>query len=57
VRREIGDRAGAAESLNSLADVAAGEGVFPAARALYEECLSLQREIGERAGITYSLYN
>jgi tetratricopeptide (TPR) repeat protein len=53
--RELGDRTGAAWTLNHQGDAARMEGDATAARALYEEGLIAFRELGDRWGIASSL--
>ncbi len=56
IRREAGDRRGAARSLDNLGIAAEGRGDFAAARDLYEEALALRREIGDNRDIAVSLH-
>lgn len=55
--RELGNKAGMANSLMSLGNVAINHGEFASARSLYEQSLSIQREIGNKTGIAPSLMN
>jgi predicted ATPase/DNA-binding SARP family transcriptional activator len=55
--RELGDRAGIADSLNHLGAVAYGQGDAARAVALFEEALVLRRELGDRHGIAAWLGN
>jgi tetratricopeptide (TPR) repeat protein len=57
IYREIGDKAGTANSLNNLGNVARDQGDYSAARSLHEESLAIFREIGNRHGIAESLNN
>jgi predicted ATPase len=58
------DRAGAASRTSDRGDVLSGAGVlalrqgdYAAARAYFEECLSIRRELGHAQGISYALNN
>jgi hypothetical protein len=53
--RELGDRAGIANSLNNLGNVACELGDFASARILHEECLVIDRELGDKWGIAFAL--
>ncbi|HKE60751.1 MAG TPA: tetratricopeptide repeat protein, partial [Pyrinomonadaceae bacterium] len=53
--REVGDRTGAAWSINYLGDVARDRGDSDGARELYELSLAAFRELGDRWGIAGSL--
>jgi hypothetical protein len=53
--RELGNKEGIANSLNSLGDLADNEGDYVKARTLYEESLALARELGNKVGIPASL--
>ena len=55
IRRDLGDRQGAAEVLGSLGTVAYDHGDYGAARALYEESLSICRDLGDLEGVAWSL--
>jgi DNA-binding NarL/FixJ family response regulator len=55
--RELGDKAGIAQSLNTLGVVAREQGDYARARMLYEESLALRTELGDRRGIAQSLAN
>jgi tetratricopeptide (TPR) repeat protein len=55
--REIGDKAGIANSLGNLGIVAREQGDYSSARSLLEEALAIFREIGDKAGIANSLGN
>ena len=51
-----GQPPGVARSLNSLGNIANSRGELPAARGLYEEALSIAREIGDRRSISMDLH-
>ena len=53
IRRQLGDRAGLALSLNTLADVVLDEGKFSEARPLLDESLTISRELGDQTAIAY----
>ncbi len=53
IRRELGDKAGLALSLNTLADVVLDEGKFTEARPLLDESLEINRELGDQTAIAY----
>lgn len=53
VRRELGDRAGLAVSLNTLADVVLDEGDFGSARPLLDESLRINWDLGDQTAIAY----
>ncbi|MBC7804569.1 MAG: tetratricopeptide repeat protein [Akkermansiaceae bacterium] len=55
IRRELGDKAGVACSLNTLGCVAYDQGQFDMAWALHEESLGIRRELEDREGIAESL--
>src|SRR5205085_3473688 len=55
--QELGDTRGIALSLRLLAVVAARRGMLTAERMLNEEALSLFREVGDKEGAAWSLYN
>jgi DNA-binding CsgD family transcriptional regulator len=57
IRREIGDRAGIADTLNNLGLLALARGRFAEAEQRLEESLSLRREQGDRAGEALALSN
>jgi tetratricopeptide (TPR) repeat protein len=57
IRREIGDQAGIASSLDNLGTAACSMGDYDAARSLHAESLALHRDLGNRNGIAWSLYN
>jgi len=46
--RELGNRLGIANSLSNLGQVAYEQSDFARARALYEESLAIERELGNR---------
>ena len=46
-----------AKALHGIGVLASEQGDYPAARALYEECLAIRRELGDRRGIATSLFN
>ena len=54
-RRELGDKAGIAATLNSLGVVAHDRGDYNAACAYCEEALLIFRELGDKRGIALSL--
>ena len=53
IRRQLGDKAGLALSLNTLADVVLDEGAFADARPLLDESLGISRELGDQTAIAY----
>ena len=53
--REVGDKFGITEALNTLGDIALTEGDYDQARILWEESLVLKRERGDKDGIAFSL--
>ena len=53
--REIGDKFGITECLNTLGDIALTEGDYDQAKLLWEESLVLKRERGDQDGIAFSL--
>ena len=53
--RELGDKFGITESLNTLGDIALTDGDYEQARILWEESLALKRERGDKDGIAFSL--
>lgn len=56
--RKAGDKLAAAQALNNLANLARDADFdYATAQALYEESLSLRREIGDKVGISASLSN
>jgi tetratricopeptide (TPR) repeat protein len=55
--RELGDRAGAALALNTLANVTGDRGDYDAADRVYEESLALRRALGDRSGAALALHN
>lgn len=55
--QQLGDKRGAALSLNNLGIVARNQGDYARATALYEEALALWRELGDQRGIAASLAN
>jgi predicted ATPase/DNA-binding CsgD family transcriptional regulator len=55
--RELGDRAGTALALNTLANAAGDRGHYSEALALYEESLAIRRELGDQAGEALALHN
>ena len=57
IRRQSGDRRGAAASLGNLGNVAADQCEFASARALYGESLTIMRELNDRRGMAASLLN
>ncbi len=56
IRRESGDRRGAARSLDNLGIAAESRGDFATALALYEEALAERKEIGDERDIAISLH-
>jgi predicted ATPase/transcriptional regulator with XRE-family HTH domain len=57
LKRELGDKKGAAEVLINLGTVAFDRGDYPRSAALESESLSLWRELGDRWGIALALNN
>jgi non-specific serine/threonine protein kinase len=55
LRRQLGDRAGIAASLQDLSRVRAFQGDLERAEALTLESLALRRELGDRRGVAMSL--
>lgn len=55
--QQLGDKRGAALSLNNLGIVARNQGDYARATALYEEALVLWRELGDKRGIAASVAN
>ena len=56
--RQIGDRVGAAQALNDLANVACDRSAdYDRAKGLYEESLSIAREVGDQFGVARALIN
>ena len=53
--QKLSYRLGIAESLGSLAGVAAATGDYAAAQALHNESLTIRRDLGDRRGIAKSL--
>jgi Tetratricopeptide repeat len=49
--RELGDRSGMADALNSLGQVARLQGNRAAARTLYAESLAIRRELGHKMAV------
>jgi non-specific serine/threonine protein kinase len=57
IRRDLGDQAGVAASLNSLGALAHDRSDFGRARAHLEEALEIRRRLGDRAALAVSLNN
>ncbi len=57
LQRELGDRLGAAESLNTLGNATLEQGEPSLAQPFYAESLALRRELGDKAGVAQSLGN
>jgi tetratricopeptide (TPR) repeat protein len=57
IQHELGHRAGIAESLYHLGNMAYAQSDYATARTLYTESLTIRRELGDRAGIGHSLTN
>ena len=55
IRREIGDKKGIGDSLNSLATTVKAQGDYPYAHTLYEEALAIRRQIEDKEGIGQTL--
>jgi predicted ATPase len=56
--RQIGDKVGAAQALNALANVTCEMSAdYDRARSLYEESLTIAREIGDQFGVARALIN
>lgn len=54
---EVGDRAGEARALNSLASAVRTVGSSGRARELYDEALRIRTEIGDESGISVTTFN
>lgn len=57
LQRQLGDRLGAAESLNTLGNATLEQGEPNSAEPFYAESLALRRELGDKAGVAQSLSN
>ena len=57
VFRELGDKSGAADTLNSLGSIALRQVDYITARSLFEESLAIKREAGDKPGIAALLNN
>ena len=57
IRREVGDRAGEAATLNNIGCVYYGLGDRQRALEYYEQALPILREVGDRAGEATTLNN
>jgi tetratricopeptide (TPR) repeat protein len=57
IKRELGDRAGIANSLNNLGNVAYDHADLAFARVLYQESLTIARELGDQEGVARVLGN
>ena len=57
IRRELGDRALTANTLNNLGILSFRQGEFGVARAFYEQSLASFREVGDRHGMAMTLLN
>jgi predicted ATPase len=57
IARKLGDKQGAAVSLNALAVIARGRGDVAVARSLLEESMVLWRELGDQKAVARSLSN
>ncbi len=57
IARQLGDKRGAAVSLNAMAVNARDRGEVPLARSLFEESLVLWRELGDQNAVARSLSN
>jgi predicted ATPase/DNA-binding winged helix-turn-helix (wHTH) protein len=57
IARQLGDKQGAAVSLNALAVSGRDRGDVPGARSLFEESLVLWRELGDQKAVARSLSN
>jgi len=56
--RQIGDRVGAAQALNDLANVTCEQSAdYDQAQALYEESLAIARQVGDQFGVARGLIN
>jgi predicted ATPase/serine/threonine protein kinase len=55
--KELGDKAGIAQSINNLGSIAFSQGNYARAQELYAESLNLRREINDSWGIANSLNN
>ncbi|HET9909356.1 MAG TPA: tetratricopeptide repeat protein, partial [Anaerolineales bacterium] len=53
--RELGDKFGITECLNTLGDIALTQGDYEQAKLLWQESLVLKRERGDKDGIAFSL--
>jgi tetratricopeptide (TPR) repeat protein len=54
--REVGDKEGAAWSLQNMGFLTIAQGEFAEARALLEESLAFHREVGNKAGMAHALW-
>jgi tetratricopeptide (TPR) repeat protein len=57
IRREVGDRAGEANTLNNIGTVYSGVGQPQRALGHYQQSLPILREVGDRAGEAVTRYN
>ena len=57
IRRELGDQALTANTLNNLGILSTRQAEFDDARAFYEESLANFREVGDRHGMATTLLN
>ena len=57
IRREVGDRAGEATTLNNIGLVYDGLGERSQALEYYRQALPIRREVGDRAGEAVTRYN
>jgi tetratricopeptide (TPR) repeat protein len=57
IRREVGDRAGEATTLNNIGLVYDNTGQPQQALDLYERALPIRREVGDRAGEAVTCFN
>jgi len=57
IRKELGDRAGMAQSLSKMGSVTDALGDYASSRAYHEESLAIAREIGSRTTLTGALGN
>jgi len=57
IMRNLGDRSGIANSLQSLGNIALDKCEFAVAKAMYEESLAIKRALGDKVSVAYVLHN